>query len=103
MKKQIFFTLICILLVINSAQSLIKSEIQELDLGKNTVYINLTDPMYVRDFLKFNPGIEVISYHEGVETVGFVNYFNGIGENFIVYPREYEIIMRENSTLIFPE
>ncbi len=70
--------------------------------GKNYVNLNLSEPIYVKTLIKLNPDIEAISYEENNQTIGYVNVFGGIGEDFIVENRDYEIIAGKNLTLIIP-
>ena len=83
-------------ILISSKESIVLVE------GKNTVRLNITDPFYVETLVKLNPKIEAVSYSEGDITVGYVNVFNGIGKNFVMENREYEIIVSENVSLILP-
>ena len=74
-----------------------------LEKGKNIVLFNSTDSFYVETLVKLNPEIEVVSFFNGEESIGYVNFFNGIGENFIVYSgNQYEIILKENATIVLP-
>jgi hypothetical protein len=70
--------------------------------GKNKVRINLSEPIYAETLIKLNPDIEAISYMEGNRTIGYVNVFDGIGTDFIVADREYEIIVNKSINLILP-
>lgn len=71
--------------------------------GKNNVIFNLTNPIQVKSLVELNPKIEVISFKENNRTIGYVNIFNGIGENFeIKGGMEYEIITKDDSHLIVP-
>jgi len=71
--------------------------------GKNNITLNGTELFYVSDLVKINPDIEVVSYKEDGITVGYVNVYGGIGENFIVFSnKEYEIIVSNNMNLILP-
>ncbi len=70
--------------------------------GKNRVRINLSEPIYVETLIKMNPDIEAISYTEENRTIGYVNVFQGVGKNFAVTDREYEIIAGKNMDLILP-
>lgn len=95
----IFFTLIFSLLLISSesANSI------ELKKGKNNVSLNLSSSVYVSSLIQLNPDIEAISYREGNRTWGYVNVFRGIGENFLIYDREYEIIASKDISLVLPK
>jgi hypothetical protein len=70
--------------------------------GKNLVRINLSEPVYAETLIKMNPDIEAISYVEGNRTIGYVNVFQGVGKNFVVADREYEIIASKSTDLILP-
>ncbi len=74
----------------------------ELVKGKNYVELNISQPFYIKTLVKLNPSIEVASYKVGNETIGYVNVFDGVGKNFIVDSREYEIIVGKNITLVLP-
>ena len=69
--------------------------------GKNNVTTSEAfRPIYVQDFMRQYPDIEVISYKDGEDTKGFVNVFGGIGENFIMREnRQYEFIVTQNITM----
>jgi hypothetical protein len=101
MKRIIIFVIIMIGLLssfIIAENTPDKIEIIE---GKNTINTSKeVSPIYVEQLVKEYPQIEAISYSVNNETIGFVNAFQGIGENFIVYPeKEYEIISKQNFTL----
>jgi hypothetical protein len=70
--------------------------------GKNQVYVNISEPIYVKTLIEINPKVEAISYKEGNETIGYVNLFYGIGKNFALESREYEIIVSEDINLAVP-
>jgi len=70
--------------------------------GKNKVRINLSEPIYAETLIKLNPDIEAISYMEGNRTIGYVNVFDGVGKNFIVADREYEIVASKSINLVLP-
>jgi hypothetical protein len=75
----------------------------DLTQGKNNIMLNITSPKNVKDFIRLNPSIEVISFKEENKTIGYVNIFNGIGENFVIQKNvEYEIIVKQNVSLILP-
>jgi hypothetical protein len=71
--------------------------------GKNNLSLNLSSPIYVKDFVKLNPNIEVISYVEDNLTIGYVNYLGGFGKNFIVQAGDYEIIAKKDTALVLLE
>jgi hypothetical protein len=87
-------------LIAISSQSVFSTDLQK---GKNLIYINLSEPVYAETIVKLNPEIEVISYTEGNQTFGYVNVFQGIGENFAVEEREYEIIVSKDTGLVLPD
>jgi len=70
--------------------------------GKNKVRINLSEPIYAETLIKMNPDIEAISYIEENATVGYVNVFQGVGRNFAIIDREYEIIASKSTELVLP-
>lgn len=73
--------------------------------GKNRVVFNITGDLYVKDLAKMNPSISVISYTNNFDntTHGYINAFNGLGDNFkIESGTHYEIILKNNSLLIVP-
>jgi len=95
----IFFTLIFSLIGVFS------ENINSLNFsdGKNFIELNFTEPFYVESLIKLNPSIEVISYTENNETIGYINVFGGIGDNFIIQKnKKYEVIVRGDSTLVLP-
>lgn len=71
--------------------------------GKNEVFLNLSSPHYVSTLVKLNPSLEAVSYREGNTTLGYINVFGGIGEDFVLYPRTYELISSSNTTLLLPD
>ena len=79
----ITISLICILLPTILAQNILSET--NLQKGKNNITTSENfKPIYVKDFIRKYPEIEVISYLDGNETVGYINLFNGIGENFLI-------------------
>ena len=102
MKTLIKILTISILVLITSS-SVFTLPAVNLTKGKNVLILNVSSPFYVKTLVKLNPKIDVISYKEGNKTIGYVNVFGGIGENFIIQKnREYEIIVKENTTLVLP-
>jgi len=74
-----------------------------LEEGKNILRFNSTDAFYVESFLVMNPEVEVVSFFDGKGTIGYINFLEGIGENFVMQGGiDYEIIMKKNATIIFP-
>lgn len=71
--------------------------------GKNNVSFNFSEPVFASSLIQLNPDIEAISYKEGNVTIGYVNVFKGIGENFFIYNREYEIIASKDISLVLPK
>jgi len=91
----LIFSLICVF----------SESINSLNLfdGKNFIELNFTEPFYAESFVKLNPSIEVISYTENNETIGYINIFGGIGDNFIIQKnKKYEVIVKGNSNLVLP-
>jgi hypothetical protein len=83
--------------------SLIGTSPANLDSGKNVVRFEVTEPFYVMDLIKLNPTISVVSYTQENRTIGYVNLFNGIGENFKIENNlDYEVILSKNISLILP-
>jgi len=75
----------------------------DLSKGKNLIMLNITEPFYVETLIKLNPSIEVVSYIENNESIGYVNVYGGIGKNFIMREgTEYEIIVSDNAGLVLP-
>ena len=74
----------------------------ELSKGKNYVRLNVSELFYVETLVKLNPLIEAVSYKEENETIGYVNIFKGVGKNFVIQDREYEIVAKESTNLILP-
>lgn len=95
----IVFLFLILSFIIISSQNIFSADLVK---GKNYIQLNVTEPFYVETLVKLNPTIEVISYKEGNETIGYVNVFNGVGKNFIIENREYEIVVKENTNLIIP-
>jgi len=94
---------IALLITILSFSALSESVQLNLSKGKNFVVFNFTEPFYAETLIKLNPSIEAISYTENNKTIGYVNVFGGVGKNFIIQKnKKYEIIVKENSTLILP-
>jgi hypothetical protein len=74
-----------------------------LMMGKNHVRFNMIEPFYVKDLVKWNPSITVVSYTEENKTIGYVNLFNGLGENFIIENnKDYEVILNKDINLVLP-
>lgn len=72
--------------------------------GKNLVVFNVTTSFNASTLVKLNPEVEVVSYKEGNVTFGYVNFMNGLGDDFeVMNGIPYEIFSSENSTLILPE
>lgn len=104
MKKKHFITitiaLILFSLILISSQDIYSADLKK---GKNTLYINISQPIYAKTLIKLNPCIEVISFKENNQTIGYINIYNGLGENFVVEQREYEVIVSKDTNLILPE
>jgi len=93
----VIFVLFSIVLI--SSQGIFSKELEK---GKNVVMINLSRPIYAETLINLNPDIEAISYSENNRTIGYVNVLGGIGQNFIVENREYEIIVSKDINLVLP-
>ncbi len=71
--------------------------------GRNVVSLNVSSPFSVEALVKLNPKIEVVSYQNDSETVGYANVFGGIGKNFDIQEGiNYEVYSSGNTTLILP-
>ena len=83
-------------------EEILKTDKIILKEGKNKITTSPDfSPIYVKDFIKLNPDIEVISYNFENESTGYINILNGIGQNFIIYPeKEYEIVSKKEVILI---
>lgn len=74
-----------------------------LVIGKN--FIEVDQPVAASDLVFLNPGIRSVSYYDDVNerTVGYVNVFGGIGEEFILFPgTSYEVAISEEIELVVP-
>ena len=99
---RLLLVFIIVLFVFGILTGLNEESLISLKKGKNVVELNVTDFFYVKTLIKLNPDIEVVSYVEDGKSIGYVNLFSGIGDNFIVYEGEYEIIVSEDTGLILP-
>jgi len=101
--KTIFLFLLVFAILVFSFISVFSESVNKIDLnkGKNFIKFNKTD-FYVETLVKLNPSIESVSYTENNKTVGYVNVFGGIGRNFVIEDREYEITAKKNLTLALP-
>jgi len=93
------FTFVLFSIILISSQGIFSKELRE---GKNILRINLSEPIYVETLIKLNPDIEAVSYQENNKTVGYANVFGGIGENFVVIDRDYEVIVSKDINLVLP-
>lgn len=93
----VIFVLFSIMLI--SSQDIFSKELKQ---GKNFVVINLSEPIYVETLVNINPDIEAVSYFENNQTIGYVNVLGGIGENFVIENKEYEIIVSKDVNLVLP-
>lgn len=100
--KKFMIILVIFVIFVGSFITISSKDAVELVKGKNHVELNISQPFYVETLMKLNPSIEVASYQAGEETIGYVNVFKGVGKNFIVDTGEYEIIVKENTTLVLP-
>jgi hypothetical protein len=98
----IFFIIISIFSIIRVYSS--DSYSIELKEGKNYINLSLNEQLYVSQLVKSNPSISVVSYIRDNKTIGYVNLYNGIGEDFLIENGvEYEIISNKNIPLVFPQ
>jgi len=103
MRIRFFFFVGIILIFCVVLVSAIDSDNMVLNGGKNVIVFGNKNPMYVSDLIRLNPEIEVVSFKEGTETLGYVNFLGGVGEDFIVYgDSEYEVIVNKNISLVLP-
>ena len=103
-KKTFIFLLIFFTLVF-SFIGVFSESINSLNLfdGKNVIELNFTEPFYAESLVTLNPSIVVVSYTQDNETIGYINIFGGIGDNFIIQKnKKYEVIVNGNSTLVLP-
>jgi hypothetical protein len=71
--------------------------------GRNIFSFNVSNQFNVSILTQLNPEIQVVSYQKGNETVGYVNFFNGLGKDFeIENGVDYEIYSSKNATLVLP-
>ncbi len=101
-KKRVVFLVIVFVFCIFMGRSISLDDSYELVKGKNFVNFENVNPFYVSDLVKLNPGIEVVSYSLDNFTFGYVNLFEGLGKNFVVKEGVYEIVVREDTTLVVP-
>lgn len=95
----IFFVIISFIIVSSENSASI-----HLNSGKNIITFNNNQPFHVKAFIKLNPDIEVISFNEENQTIGYINIYGGIGEDFLIDKNKtYEIIVGEEIDLIIPE
>ena len=79
-----------------AAEVFFKIEIEE---GKNKIILD-SDIGYASDLIKLYPEIETISYKDGNKTIGFVNAFGGIGNDFMLESNKtYEVNSNKNITI----
>ncbi len=100
LKKLVIYSIILInLLIIVTAFE----NIQKINLlnGKNNVtFGDSFRPTYVKDFIKLYPEIQTITFKENKKTIGYVNFLNGLGQNFILKPTKiYEITTSKNISI----
>jgi len=68
--------------------------------GKNTVVFD--EYITVEELIGKNNFIESVSYYDPLEekTIGYVNFFGGLGKNFLIIPgNEYEIFSSSKEKL----
>jgi len=104
--NKLLFSFIVISLVLTISLIRVTSEdVNSIELykGKNLVKLNHTNPFYVKSLIELNRDIEAVSYLENNRTIGYVDIFGGVGENFIIQEDiEYEIIASRDTNLILP-
>jgi hypothetical protein len=101
--RYLFLLIICIILINFFSVSSEDNNNLFLESGKNFVRFDNLPSFYVKDLIKINPSIEVVSYMKDNESIGYVNVFGGIGENFVITNTiDYEIIVTKETTLIIP-
>ncbi len=101
LSKFVVFIFLCVFLI--SVTFSAEPSGANLVKGKNLVSFNTSEFFYVKTFVNMNPDIEVVSFSDGENTIGYVNFLGGIGENFIMGGgMDYEIIMKENATINLP-
>jgi hypothetical protein len=99
------FLIFGILILIFSLTAIFSEDGDSINLveGKNILKLDSAKPFYAKTLFLLNPGLDAISYTKDNETIGYVNVFGGVGENFIIFEnQEYEVIARENLSLILP-
>jgi hypothetical protein len=72
-------------------------------LSKGRNFVVFEDYIYVSKLIYMNDLIEAVSYYDSYsqESVGYVNIFGGIGNDFLIIPgREYEIFVKEETKLV---
>ncbi|MBR9705755.1 hypothetical protein GOV14_01850 [Candidatus Pacearchaeota archaeon] len=106
MSKKLFLlfcsALICIV-IIAGITSVVEDDSYKMIRGKNVVSLNLTNPLYVETLVKLNPEIEVVSFFQENQNLGYINLFEGIGDNFVIQEGVYEIIAKQDFKLLLPE
>ena len=78
-----------------------ESEGIQVQKGKNHIEINQT--LYAKELVSLNPEIESISYFDEFlnKNIGYVDFLDGIGSNFLIEPGQiYEISVSEDTTII---
>ena len=104
--KRIFFAvffIISLFWIISIISSYSISSINLIE-GKNVIIFNNSKELFVKTLIELNPKIDVVSYRYDNRTIGYINIFNGVGDNFVIQPdMQYEIISKENITLILPD
>jgi hypothetical protein len=72
--------------------------------GKNNITLNISNQLFVKELVRLNPTISVVAYEENNNSIGYVNAFGGIGENFVIKNNlTYEITSNSDIVLIVPE
>ncbi len=97
------FIIIFIIVLLTMAKSLQEFSSMELIKGSNQIEFNINKPFHVDTLVKLNPEIEAVSYEDEKNSFGYVNIHEGIGRNFIIENKSYEIFVSKNITLILPD
>ena len=99
----VFFIFILGIIIFDFSTAEYGKEIK-LTKGKNYLFVNQT--LYANEFVLMSKDIEYVAYFDEFlnRSVGFVNAFGGIGQNFLIEQgREYEVGVRQNINLMLHE
>ena len=109
MKKGILLGIILLLFIVAIFVldiSLAENEGNEIKLFKGKNYLDINKSLLASELIALNPDIEYVSFFDSFlnKSIGYVNYFGGIGENFFIEPgNEYEISVDKDTVLILYE